>query len=30
MSVKCRDKKMLEEDVGEILDNFGDKYKLCF
>jgi transposase len=30
MSVKCRDSEMLEADVGEILDNFGEKYKLSF
>ena len=30
MSVKCRDSETLEKDVGEILDNFGEKYKLCF
>lgn len=30
MSVKCRDSKMLEKDVGDILDNFGIKYKLSF
>ena len=30
MSVKCRDSETLEKDVGEILDNFGEKYQLCF
>ena len=28
MVPKCRDSKMLEADVDEILDNFGIKYKL--
>jgi len=30
MSVKCRDSKALEADVGDILDNFGSKYKFDF
>lgn len=30
MSGKCRDSEILEKDVGEILDNFGEKYKLSF
>lgn len=30
MSVKCRDSQTLETDVGDILDNFGSKYKFSF
>ena len=30
MAPKCRDSKMLEADVDEILDNFGTKYKFAF
>ena len=30
MALKCRDSKMLEADVDEILDNFGTKYKFAF
>jgi transposase len=30
MSVKSRDSKTLEADVGDILDNFGSKYKFAF
>ena len=30
MAPKCRESKMLEADVDEILDNFGTKYKFSF
>lgn len=30
MSVKCRNSQMLEDDVDEILNNFGSKYKFSF
>ncbi|APW46842.1 hypothetical protein RA876_11260 [Rhodoferax antarcticus] len=30
MSAKCRDSETLEADVGDILDNFGSKYKFNF
>lgn len=30
LTPKCRDPKMLEADVGEILTNFGDGYKFAF
>jgi transposase len=30
MAVKCRTSEMLENDVSEILDNFGSKYKFSF
>jgi transposase len=30
MSVKCRDSQTLENDVDEILDNFGSRYKFAF
>ena len=30
MAAKCRDSQTLENDVDEILDNFGSKYKFAF
>lgn len=30
MSVKCRDSQVLEDDIDDILDNFGIKYKFSF
>jgi hypothetical protein len=30
MSVKCRNSQMLEEDVGEVLNNFGSTYEFAF
>ena len=30
MSIKCRDSEELEQDVDEILNNFGTKYKFSF
>lgn len=30
MAVKCRDSKQLEEDVDDMLSNFGTKFKFAF